>query len=140
MSIQSAYREIPNYLALPLAFLASAVIALALAALGAVTAGFLLVKLDGADGPGAGVLVILTFLNIAVSAFIGSTSILANLHHRTSWRIPAVAFVLCVILVRALGPFDLRFAPFMLGTALLVCLLSCWSLRRKEVATTEHGI
>ena len=140
MSIQGAYRGIPYYLALPLVFLASAIIALAVAAIGALTTGFLLEKLDGADGPGAGVLVILVFLNIAASAFIGGASVLANLHHRSSWRIPVLAFVFCVILVRALGPFDVQFAPFYVGTGLVVCLLSCWFLRRKEVASTEHAI
>ena len=141
MSIQGAYRRIPDYLALPLAFLASAIIALAVAAIGALTTGFLLEKLDGADGPGAGVLVILlVFLNMAASAFIGGASVLANLHPRSSWRIPVLAFVFCVILVRALGPFDVQFAPFYVGTGLVVCLLSCWFLRRKEVASTEHAI
>ena len=138
MSIPSAYREIPNYLALPLAFLASGVVAFAFAAVGAQTTGFVLEKLDGVDGLGAGVLVILVFLNIAVSAFIVSASVLTKLHHRSSWPVPAMAFVFCIILIRALGAFEVQSSPLMLGTGLLACLLSCWFLRRREVSSAEH--
>jgi hypothetical protein len=140
MSIQSAYRGMPTYFAVPLAVLASAAVASALAALGVFTLDFLLKKFDGPEGPGAGVLVILVALNIAVSAFIAVVSILVNLHHRTSWPTPTFAFAFCIVLVRMMGPFDVQFAPFMLGTGATVWLVSCWFLRRKGVSSPEHVI
>jgi len=140
MSIQSTYRRMPDYLAVPLAVLGSVVVALALAALGMFTLAFLLNKFDGPEGPGAGVLVILVVLNIAVSAFIAIVSIFINLHHRTSWLTPTLAFALCIVLVRMMGPFDIQFAPFMLGTGMIVWLVSCWFLRRKLSGPPDYVI
>jgi hypothetical protein len=140
MSIQSAYRRVPTYFAVPLALLASAVVALALSALAVSTLDFLFKKFDGPEGPGAGVLMILIALNIAVSAFIAVVSILVNLHHRTSWPTPTLAFVLCIVLIRIMGPFDVQFAPIMLGTGAIVWLVSCWFLRRKGISSSEHVI
>jgi ABC-type transport system involved in cytochrome c biogenesis permease component len=131
MSIRNVYRAIPQYFALPLAFLAFALIATVLAALNA---------FNGPDGPGAGVLVILVALNIAVPGFIAAASILVNAHHRSSWRVPAMAFLMCIVLIRLLGPFEVRFAPFMLGTGAGACAVSCWFLRRKEIASPKHAL
>jgi ABC-type transport system involved in cytochrome c biogenesis permease component len=129
MSIRNVYRAIPQYFALPLAFLASALIATVLAALKA---------FNGPDGPG--VLVILVALNIAVPGFIAAASILVNAHHRSSWRVPAMAFLMCIVLIRLLGPFEVRFAPFMLGTGAGAGAVSCWFLRRKEIASPKHAL
>jgi hypothetical protein len=138
MSIGYIYGGMPQWIAVPLAFLVSATTAIGLAALGVFATDFLLKEFSGPDGPGAGVLVILVALNIAVSAFIASVSILVNFHHRSSWRIPTIALLVCVVLVRLLGPFDVRFAPFTLGTGAITCFVSCWFLRRKEVASPKH--
>lgn len=137
MGICRVYRLMPGYYAIPVAVLASALASVILAALGVVFTDFLLNKYH-ADGPGAGVLVILVALNIVVPTFISVVSILINLHHQTSWLTPTLAFVLCVILIRMLGPFDVQFAPFMLSTGLLACLITCWFLRRREVSLPEH--
>jgi len=138
MGVANVYRRMPQYFALPLAFLASASIAIALSALGVFTTDFLLKEFSGSDGPGAGVLVVLIALNIAVPGFIAFVSILVNLHHRSSWRIPTIAFLLCIVLIRMLGPFDLQFAPFVLGTGAVAWIGSCWFLRRKEVVSPKH--
>lgn len=136
MDIQATYRQMPEYLAIPLAVMASAVVASALGVLGAFAVDFLFTKLSGFDGPGAGVLLIVVVLNIAVSAFIATISILVNLHHRSSWRVPTLTFGSCIVLIRLLGPFDIRFAPFVLGTGAVTCLVSCWFLRGKRIAQT----
>jgi hypothetical protein len=141
MSILGVYRKVPNSYAIPIAYLASASLAIGLAVLAACTAGFLLRRFDPpSDGPGAGILVFLITLNAAIVVFVGAVSALVNLHHRTSWQTPMAAFALCVILVRALGPFDNQFAPFMLGTGAAVCLLCCWFLRRKENTSKAHVV
>ena len=85
-------------------------------------------------------LLILLTLNIAVSAFIALVVILVNLHHRTSWLTPTLAFASCVVAVRAMGPFDIQYAPFMLGTGTVVSLVSCWFLRTKRGTFPENVI
>jgi hypothetical protein len=75
MSVRNIYRGLPLYFALPIAFLASAIMAMALAVLGVFATEFLLNKFNGPDGPGGGVLVILIALNIAVPGFISLNSI-----------------------------------------------------------------
>jgi hypothetical protein len=140
MSIRNMYCGLPLYFALPLAFLASAIIAMTLAALGVFTTEFLLNEFNGPDGPAAGVLVILIALNIAVPAFVALVSILVSLHHRSSWRIPALAFLFCIVLIRMLGAFDFQFAPFVLGTGAVACLVSCWLLRGKEHPLPKHVV
>jgi len=132
-----AYRGAKGYIAMPIAAVVSAIVAMGLAVLSVYTAGFLLGKFDGPDGPGAGVLVILVALNIAISVFIAGFTLLVNLHRPTSWRMPTFAFVLSIGLVRLMGPFDIRFAPFMLGTGAIVWAICCWLLHRRSVATNN---
>jgi hypothetical protein len=145
MSIQSAYRRMPAYFAVPLALLASAVAAVALVALGVLTLDFLLEKFHVADGPGAGVLIVCAIPNIAVPVFVACFSILINWHHTTSWRTPTVAFALGATLVGVWAPFrmdvnDFLFAPFVLGTGAVAWIVSCWLLHRKLNANSEHVI
>jgi len=128
----------PDYLATPLAVLASTVVALTFAALGVFKLDFLFKRFNGPDGPGAGVLIILVAVNIAVPGFIAVASILVNLRRRTSWQTPTIAFASCIVLIRMLGPFDVQFAPFMLCSGALAWVASCWFLRRKEIASPEH--
>ncbi len=132
MDIRAAYRGMPNYFAMPLAFLASVVVASVLAAVGAALTDFVFSR-RGLDGPGAGVLLILIVLNVAVSAFITSISIFVNLHHRTSWRAPTLAFAFCIVLIPMQGPLDIQFAPLVLGVGAVTWLASCWVLRRKPL-------
>jgi hypothetical protein len=148
MSIQSAYRRMPGPFAVPLAVLASGVGALALAALGVLMLDFLLERFHrpgGLEGPGAGVLAILVALNIAVSAFVAMVSVLVNLHHRTSWPTPTLAFAFCSVMVGVWAPFrmdvrDLLFEPFVLGTGAISWLASCWLLRRRLSTHSKHVI
>ena len=141
MGIWGAYRRMPSHFAVPLAAVVSALVAVGLAALGVVALDFLLTKFDPAlaDGPGGGLLVILTALNVAISAFIAVFCVLVNLHHRTSWLTPTSAFMLCILLIRIfLGPFGLRFSPFLLGSGAAVCVVSCWALRRNGTQAPQH--
>src|SRR6266700_3587196 len=133
MDIQSTFRRLPEYFAPPQAVVVAAVIASALAALGVLTLDFLFKRFNGPDGPDAGVLIILVAVNIAVATFIALVSTLVNLHHRTSWRVPTLAFAFCIVLIRTMGPFDIQFAPFVLGGGAVVCLVSCWFLRKKGI-------
>ena len=132
MGVRTAYRKMPTYIAIPLAILLAAVLAVGLAGLSVFLLDALLTKFKGPDALGAGVLVILVALNVAVMTFISLVSILVGLHHKTSWLTPTVAFVTCICLVRMMGPFDFQFTPFLFGTGLTVWLVSCWFLRIKQ--------
>jgi hypothetical protein len=128
------------YFAVPLAILLSAMLAVVLAVLSVYLLGFLFKRSNGPDGIGAGVLVLLVALNLAVMTFVGLVTTLISLHHKTSWLTPTLAFAVCVVMARMLGPFDLQFAPFMLGTGASVWLISCWLLRTKESSPPENVI
>ena len=92
MSIQSAYRRMPVYLAIPLVLLVSAVAALTLAVLGGATLVFLLGKIHGPGDLGDAMLAFFCAApSIAVLAFVSCFSILVNWHHATSWRTPTFA-------------------------------------------------
>ncbi len=141
MSIQSVYRRMPAYLAVPLALLASAVVALTLAALGAATLNFVLGKFHGPGDLGDGILAwFFVAPSIAVLAFVSCFSILINWHHPTSWRAPTFAFALGAILVWGWAHDfgGIRIAPFVPGA--IAWLVSCWLLRRKVSAHSEHVI
>lgn len=141
MSIQIAYRGMPDYIAVPLALLASAVAAAALAALGVFTLVVLLQRFEGPDGPAAGVLLVVAMLNIAVPTFVSCFSALVHSHHVTVWQAPTFAFVLCVTLTFMWMPFAITFAPIVLGTGAVAWLGSCWFLRRRKLnAHSEHVI
>jgi hypothetical protein len=141
MSIQSAYRRIPDYFAIPLFLLVSAVAALALAVLGEATLVSLLGKIHGPGDLGdAMVAFFCAAPSIAVLAFVSCFSILVNWHHATSWRTPTFAFVLGAVLVWV-WPLDFGgagFAWYMPGT--VAWLVSCWLLHRKVSAHSDHVI
>lgn len=128
----------PAYCAVPLALLASVIGAATLAVLGV----FMLDFLVGADGPGAGVLIICAIPNIAVPAFVVSFSVLVNLHHHTSWRTPTSAFAAGAILLWVWGHFGVRDIPFvaivLLGTGAIAWLACCWLLGRKLSNPSDH--
>jgi hypothetical protein len=113
-----------HYVAVPLAVLASLVAAFALAALSMLTVDLFLKP--SADDIGAAMLALLVSLNVAIATFVALVSILVNQHHKTTWMTPTAAFASCIVLVRLLGPFDVKFAPFMLGTGTVTWLGSCW--------------
>ena len=131
----------PTYLAAPLALVASAAAALTLAVLGEVTLVFLLGKIHGSGDLGDAMLAFFCAApSIAVLAFVSCFSILVNWHHATSWRAPTFAFILGAILVWV-WPLDfggVGFAWYMPGTA--AWLVSCWLLRRKVSAHSDHVI
>jgi len=97
-------------------------------------------KLDGPPGIGGGVLVILVAVNTAVPVFIAVFTALINWHSPASWRTPTLAFIFCVAAIRAMGSFDIQFAPFMLTTGAIVWLACCWLLHRKRAQPTEHAL
>ena len=131
----------PVYLAVPLALLASAVVALTLAALGAVTLDFLLGRFHRPGDLGDAILVFFFAApSIAVLTFVFCFSILINWHHATSWRAPTLAFALGAILVwvwaRDFG--GIGFPPFVPGT--IAWILSSWLLHRNASAHPEHAL
>jgi len=140
MSIQSLYRRMPDYLAVPLALLASAVAALALGLLTAFTLAWVLEivphKSDGLDDA------INAFFfaapGIALGGFVSSFSILINWHHATSWRTPTFAFALGIILIAAWSRDfgGIGIAWYVPGIASWV--VSCWLLHRKSTTQTNH--
>src|SRR5271155_2310499 len=111
MSIQSAYRGMPTFLAIPLAIVLAALGAAALAAVAVVTIDFALSRFGGPDGPGAGVQVILVAVNVAVTGFIAFVSAIVNLYRQTTWLTPTLAFAFCTLMLWVVEPFDLQFAP-----------------------------
>jgi hypothetical protein len=132
------YRGMPVYVAVPLALLASAVAALALAVLGALALGFILGKLHGPGGLDDSVLAFFFVApSIAALAFVSGFSILVNWHHESSWEAPTFAFALGAILiwVWAHDFGGIGFAWYLPGT--IAWLLSCWFLHRSEGAPRE---
>ena len=139
MALLAVYRRMPIYFAGAAAVLISAVIAGALAIAGSLALDFAFRKVGAQlDGLGAGVLFILVALNIAVGVFVAVISVLINLHHRTDWKTPTLAFVFCGVLIRVIGPFDIQFSPFLLGIGAVVCLACCWFLRRRGLEETAN--
>jgi hypothetical protein len=139
MSIQSVYRSIPVYLAVPLALLASTVVALALAVVGVVAVGFLLEGLRGrADLGDALFAFFYAGPAIAFLGFVSCFSFLINWHHATSWRAPTFAFALGAILLWAWDFGGSGIAWYVPGT--IAWLVSCWLLHRNVGAHSEHVI
>jgi O-antigen/teichoic acid export membrane protein len=137
MGVRDTYCKMPDHFAIPLAVLVSLIIAAGLSFLSMWFMDRALGRPDAEDY-GTGALVMLVGLNVAISAFIMLISILMGVHHRASWLTPTIAFGCCIVLVRLLGPFDIQFAPFMLGSGATAWLISCWFLRTKESSTTKH--
>lgn len=137
MDLLGPYRRAKISIAVPIAALISVALAIGLAVAGIHASGFLLREFGGPVGPGAGVLVILVAMNIAVSAFIALFAALVNLHRTTTWRTPTFAFVLCICLVRLMGPFNIQFAPFMLGTGAIAWAVCCWLMHRRSATASN---
>jgi len=141
MSIWSAYRKMPVYLAVPQALLTSAVMALTIAGLGAYALVFILGKLHGPGGLDDGILAFFFAApGIAILAFVISFSILINCHRAATWPTPTFAFVLGAILVWvwARGFGGIGFAWY--APATVAWLLSCWLLHRNPNARPKHVI
>jgi len=142
MSIRSVYRGIPVYLAVPLALLASAIVALALALVGAYTLNFLLGKLlQNQDALGYAITAFFFVAPaIALLVFVFCFSVVVSWHRAASWRAPTFAFALGAILVwvwaRDFG--GIGFAWYVPGT--IAWLLSCWWLHRKASTHLENVI
>jgi hypothetical protein len=141
MSIRSAYRRMPAYLALPLTLLASTVVALALAVVGVVTVDSLLDEFRGRSDLGNSFLAVFyAGPAIALLGFVSCFSILMNWHHATSWRAPTFAFALGAVLVWVWAHDfgGIGFAWYLPG--ILAWLLSSWLLSRNASVHTEHVI
>lgn len=130
----------PDYLAIPLALLVSAVAALALAVLGEALLDSLLEKLLHRPSD-LGLALLVWFCaapSIAILGFVFCFSILVNWHHAASWLAPTFAFALSAILVwvwaRDFG--GIGFAWYVPGT--IAWLVSCWFLHRKSISHSDH--
>ena len=134
------FRRLATYVAVPCCIVISLCAATAAGIAGVFITDFLIKRLDGPVGLGGGVLIILVALNLAVPAFIAVFTATINLHHETSWRTPTVALLVCIAMLRSMGPFDIQFAPFMLSTGAIACLVSCWLLHRSKNPDPKHVI
>jgi hypothetical protein len=140
MSIQSIYRRMPGYLAVPLALLASGVVALAFALVGAYALNFLFGKLfQNQDALGYAITAFfLAAPGIGLLAFVFCFSVFINWHHATSWLTPTFAFALGTILVwlwaRDFG--GVGFVWYLPGTT--AWLISCWFLHRRSIPHSKH--
>jgi hypothetical protein len=138
MSIQSVYRRMPDYLAVPVALLPSAFMALTLAVLGAEPLDFLVGKLLHRPSD-LGVALLVWFCaapSIAVLGFVFCFSILINWHHAASWRAPTFAFALGSILLWLWAHDWIGSAWYIPGT--IAWLISCWFLRRRSISHSKH--
>ena len=139
MRIKRAYRRIPGYFAVPAALLASAVLALTLAVLGAVAFDSFLGIIHGVGELGDGILAFFYVgPSIAVLVFVSCFAVLINSHHATSWRAPTFAFAMGAILVWVWAQDWIGFLPFIPGV--IAWLLSCWLLRRTPSIHPQHAI
>jgi hypothetical protein len=139
MSIRSSYCQIPDYVAIPLALVVSAVMALALAVLGAVAVDSFLDGLQGTADLGHSFLAFFFAAPcIALLAFIFCFSTFVSWHHTASWLIPTFAFALGTILVWfwASDFGGIGFVWYLPGTtAWLIC---CWFLPRRSIFHSNH--
>jgi hypothetical protein len=141
MSIRSAYRSTPGYLAVPLALLTSAVAAVALATLGTFAKLFFLEKFHRPGAGDLGETILLVFFvtpSIAILGFVICFSILVSWHHSTSWRSPTFAFALGAVLVWVWAHDfgGIGIAPFVPGA--VAWLATCWFLRRRSGAHSDR--
>jgi hypothetical protein len=140
LKVIDQYRHVPLLLAIATAGLGALIASIACGASAVFLTHLLIEKFDGLMGLGGGVLVILLGLNTAVPVFIAALTLLVNWHHSTSSRTPTLAFAVCVCAIRALGSFDIQFAPFMLTTGVIAWIVSCWLLRKRGKPVGEHVI
>jgi O-antigen/teichoic acid export membrane protein len=137
MSIRSVYRNAPDYVAAPLALLASCLVGLILAALGAATFAFLLGKLHHTDDLDNAIFAFFFVApGIAILGFVSCFAVLMNWHRPISWRVPTFAFALGITLVWAWGHDWLGVAPFIPGT--VAWLGMCWVSNGKVNTRNEH--
>ncbi len=142
MSIQSVYRRMPVYVAVPLVLLASAVVAATLAVLGAEPLDLLLEKLFRRPGDlGLGLLVWFCAVpSIAVLSFVFCFSVLINWYHPTSWRAPTFAFALGATSIWLWGRDfgGVGFGWYIPG--IIAWLVSCWLVHRSASTHLKHVI
>jgi hypothetical protein len=138
MSMKSAYRAWPAYLAVPAALICSAALAILSGLIFLVLVSMSHVTDDFVDG------LFVAFVaspSLALCAFVSCFSFAMRLHHQASWRAPSFAFAFGAALLLLWGHDWLGFnrlgliAFFPGGVA---WLLSCWLLHRKHEAFSEH--
>jgi O-antigen/teichoic acid export membrane protein len=137
MSFRSVYRDAPDYVAAPLALLASSVVGLILAGLGAAAFAFLRGKIRHTDDLD-NTIVAFFFVapGIAILGFVSCFSVFMNCHRPISWRVPTFTFALGVTLIWVWGRDWLGVAPFIPGTVAWLGL--CWFSSRKVNTRNEH--
>jgi len=127
------------YLVVPLALVVSAIVALALAVLGAGAVDFLLDEFRGRADLGDSFLAFFyAGPAIAILCFVACFSILINWHHAASWRAPTLAFALGAtsLWVWAHEFGGIGFVWYLPG--IVAWLLSCWLLHRKSSSSFHH--
>jgi len=139
MSVRSIYRGAPNYVAAPLVLLASSLVGLILAALGAATFAFLLGKLHHTDDlDNAIVSFFFVAPGIAILGFVSCFAVFMNWRRPISWGVPTFAFALGVTVAWVWGHDWLGVAPFIPGTVTWLGL--CWFSNRKVNTRNEHVV
>lgn len=129
----------PDYLAVPLVLLVSALVALALAVFGGIVVDSFLDWLRGSADLGHSFLAFFYAApGIGLLAFVLCFSVFINWHHATSWLTPTFAFALGTILVwlwaRDFG--GVGFLWYLPGTA--AWLISCCFLYRRSIFHPKH--
>jgi hypothetical protein len=138
------YRRTPSVGAVLLAAMTAACVAVVSALLVALPIGYLVLRREGEPSIGGSILALLAVPNVAIPVFVVVCSLLINLHHRTSWRTPTLAFlVAAVVLIWLLVPFGIKSAPVQallgtsLGTGAVAWLVSVMLLKKGKSAPED---
>jgi hypothetical protein len=139
MSLRSIYRDLPDYVGVPLALLASSLVSLIVAALGAVIFAFLRGKLRASDDLDNAIIAFFFVApGIAILSFVSCFAVFMSWHRPIGWRVPTFAFAICVISVWMWGHDWLGVTPFIPGAVAWLGL--CWFSSRKVNTRNEHVI
>lgn len=139
MNFLERYRGLPLYLAVPLAGTAALCISGIVFAI-SLTIAYSLPPVGSLGGAFA-VAILFFFVvlpNVLMPVFIGTVTAFINLHHRTSWRTPTCAFVLCLVTAVVVFARDPSFRRslilllVMLPAGVATWLATCWWLRKTE--------
>jgi len=131
------YRRIPALPAFVLATVVASATSLAITAACEFAISKVLNQLD-ISGPAAGVAVIILIPNIVLPFFVVGLTLLSHLHGGASWKTPTFALVVGAMATWMwIGPFDVLFAPVVLGLAILAWGTSCYMLRANRVRVSR---